>query len=506
MGIFNFGPNKKELENQIANLSNEKYSLEQSIESLNTQNAKLTDNLYMVQMKNDNLRNQLESLKLSVEEMKYIDLKESINELSTKRQDITNDIAFKRANVKNIESSLDARSNEYNDLEIQYNDMLSKIDNLPKKKAKLNEAFKAVEYALNEYTSKYSDSLKITQDNIDILNELAPSVTLKLHSMDTKDLKKNFKNNQELIEETLHKYQSKYSTKANIAIYQLMVIALKAELQNVLYNLQYGTLDESLESIKSITKKYISIASDGNQSIASTIIKFITEIEYLFLNAVKIEYQYYLKKEQQKTEQAAIREQMKQDAAEKKELERQKKQIELEESKYKGEIEKIKSQLLSSNDDTKKSQLELKIKELEDQLLAVEDKKEEIVSRQNGKAGNVYVISNLGSFGKNIFKVGMTRRLDPYERIKELGSASVPFTFDIHSFIFSDDAVNLEQKLHSVLDENRVNKINLRKEFFEISIDKLEELVYEIDPSAEFNKTMLAEEYNQSLSLIKDAI
>lgn len=94
----------------------------------------------------------------------------------------------------------------------------------------------------------------------------------------------------------------------------------------------------------------------------------------------------------------------------------------------------------------------------------------------------------------------MTRRLDPQERINELGSASVPFKFDVHSFIFSDDAVNLEKSIHDRLNNNRVNKVNLRKEFFKISIDELETLVNEIDPTAEFNKTMIAEEFHQSLS------
>ena len=110
----------------------------------------------------------------------------------------------------------------------------------------------------------------------------------------------------------------------------------------------------------------------------------------------------------------------------------------------------------------------------------------------------MYIISNLGSFGENIFKVGMTRRLEPMDRVKELSDASVPFMFDVHSFIFSDDAVALEQKLHSILEKNRVNKINLRKEFFNVSIDELEKIVTEIDPTAEFNKTMIAEEYRQS--------
>ncbi len=94
----------------------------------------------------------------------------------------------------------------------------------------------------------------------------------------------------------------------------------------------------------------------------------------------------------------------------------------------------------------------------------------------------------------------MTRRLDPQDRINELGDASVPFKFDVHSFIFSDDASDLETELHNRLHEKRVNKVNLRKEFFNITIEELEELVTEICPTAEFNKTMLAEEFRQSQS------
>ena len=94
----------------------------------------------------------------------------------------------------------------------------------------------------------------------------------------------------------------------------------------------------------------------------------------------------------------------------------------------------------------------------------------------------------------------MTRRLNPQDRVNELGDASVPFKFDVHSFIFSDDAVGLENKLHNILNEKRVNKVNMRKEFFYTTIDELEKLVTEIEPTAEFNKTMLAEEFRQSQS------
>ena len=171
----------------------------------------------------------------------------------------------------------------------------------------------------------------------------------------------------------------------------------------------------------------------------------------------------------------------------------------LSESKYNTEIEKVQSQLAAlSADDEKAKALEAKIAELQAQLAAVAQKKEEIISRQNGKAGYVYVISNLGSFGENTFKVGMTRRLDPMDRVRELGDASVPFSFDVHSFIFSDDAVGLESELHRRLDSKRKNKVNLRKEFFDVSLDELEQLVQEINPAAEFNRTMLATEYRQS--------
>ena len=138
---------------------------------------------------------------------------------------------------------------------------------------------------------------------------------------------------------------------------------------------------------------------------------------------------------------------------------------------------------------------------MESLLNKVHDQKETIVKLQNGKAGYVYVISNLGSFGDHVFKIGMTRRKEPQERIDELGDASVPFGFDVHSFIFSEDAASLETAIHHKLNEKRVNKVNLRKEFFDISIDELEALVYDLDPSAEFNRTMAAEQYRQSLSM-----
>ena len=94
----------------------------------------------------------------------------------------------------------------------------------------------------------------------------------------------------------------------------------------------------------------------------------------------------------------------------------------------------------------------------------------------------------------------MTRRINPQDRVNELGDASVPFKFDVHSFIFSENAVSLEANIHKRLNSKRVNKVNSRKEFFYSSIDELEQLVNELEPTAEFNKTMMATEFRQSIS------
>lgn len=370
---------------------------------------------------------------------------------------------------------------------------------------KAKELYRAIDYSLNffhapaSYDWNESSYRPLNEEQVDLLNELAPTVSLNLHCMDMRDLRTAYRNNEKQIDKLVESYKGRYTTKANQTIYELMVIALRAELQNVLYVLKYDKLEKGVESIKVITSKYLSIATKGNQNIAPTMTRFIGEIEYLFINAVKIEYNYYVKKEQAKQEQQAIREQMRQEAEERKALEQEKKKIEAEEKKFLNEIERIREQIKEADEQTAEK-LKAELIEVESNLADVAVKKEEIVNLQNGKAGNIYIISNLGSFGENVFKIGMTRRLDPQDRVDELGSASVPFKFDVHSFIFSEDAVALENELHKRLNEQRVNKVNMRKEFFYSTIDELETLTLEISPSAEFNRTMLAEEFRQSQS------
>src|SRR5699024_9603338 len=145
------------------------------------------------------------------------------------------------------------------------------------------------------------------------------------------------------------------------------------------------------------------------------------EIEPLYYELVEIEYKYYVYREREKEEQKLIKEQMRQEAQERKQLVAERKKLEKEEEKFQVEMTRNKQLLAEETDEDKISQLEERLKELEGQMSNIDEKKEEIASLTLGKAGYVYVISNLGSFGKEMFKIGMTRRMDPQDRVDELG-------------------------------------------------------------------------------------
>ena len=430
--------------------------------------------------------------------------------LATEKQkkDIEAEIETLNKRLSSLNELYDSRThkvielkNSISNLEETYAKKSKQVTTQENKVRNLKEIYRSIDYCINKFFEyvPMSSELKKDENSLEEVEAMVPTITAQLNSMNVKELRKAYKENEKNIDSIYEQYSARYTTKANSAIYKLMVIALRAELQNVLLNLKYDKLDTAIDHIKEICSKYLAIAGKGNQSIVGTLTKFIGEIEYLFINAVKIEYNYYVKKEQARQEQLALKEQMRQEAEERKALEAERKKVAQEEQKFNNEISKLEEQMKSAKD-TEMEMLKSRILELQSQLSDVIIKKEEISNLANGRAGNVYIISNLGSFGDDVFKIGMTRRLDPQDRVNELGSASVPFKFDVHSFIFSDDAVGLENKLHTILNDKRVNKVNLRKEFFKIPIDDLEKLIYEIEPTAEFNKTMLAEEYRQSLS------
>ncbi|MBU5468202.1 GIY-YIG nuclease family protein [Virgibacillus sp. MSJ-26] len=375
--------------------------------------------------------------------------------------------------------------------------------------------FKAEVTGLKNFSSRFphtinfddvNNQLEELEKELDEDTLLGTIIRLHLHSDHSKELRKLSNATKREIKNLLRKYEDRYTTKANKTIYNLMIIGLQAEVQILLLQLKYNKLDESEEAVNNIITKYLSICATGNKAILPTITKFLTEIEPLYKELIQIEYKYYVYREQEKEEQKMIKEQMRQEAEEKKKLAEEKKKLDVEERKFNVEMERHKNLLEQETDSERIKQLQDRLAELQIQVKEIDDKKEEIASLTLGKAGYVYIISNKGSFGEQMFKIGMTRRVNPQDRVDELGSASVPFKFDVHAMIFSDDAVGLENKLHKLLNEQRVNKVNYRKEFFYTTIEDLKERVEDIDPTVEFVTTMLAQEYNQTLAIKESSL
>ena len=227
----------------------------------------------------------------------------------------------------------------------------------------------------------------------------------------------------------------------------------------------------------------------------------------LKLQELWLTHEYKEKKHQEQEEQRLIREQMREEEKALRELEKARRESEQEEKRYQESLEKARKEVESATGRKQEKLLE-KIEELEKRLEEAEANKERAISQaQLTKSGHVYIISNIGSFGQDVYKIGMTRRLEPMDRVKELGDASVPFSFDVHAMIFCDNAPELETQLHKRFHHRRINKINERKEFFKISIDEIVDAVREIDEELQtcrseilFTKVAEASEYRKTLA------
>jgi hypothetical protein len=186
------------------------------------------------------------------------------------------------------------------------------------------------------------------------------------------------------------------------------------------------------------------------------------------------------------------------------EIEKAKEDAEKDETVTRTALERARTELLAkAGEQTEK--LEALVHKLESELSEALDRKAKAIARaQLTKSGHVYVLSNVGTFGEGIFKIGMTRRLEPLERVKELGDASVPFEYDVHALIYSEDAPELEAKLHNHFASRRVNMINLRREFFRVSLDEIRAAVTQHFREVSFITAAGAEQYRQTLALIEE--
>jgi len=212
-------------------------------------------------------------------------------------------------------------------------------------------------------------------------------------------------------------------------------------------------------------------------------------------------FEYQQKKQEEKEEQKRAREELREQQKLEQEIRQARERIAKEKKHYARAIKDMESRLEKTTSDAEHSLLLAKLEEVKEQYSEFE-KEEKVIDyrEQNAKAGYVYIISNIGAFGEDVFKIGMTRRLEPLDRIEELGDASVPFAFDVHALIFSENAPMLEAKLHEHFHKGRINKLNSRKEFFRANILEIERVLRKnYDKVVDVVKEAPAEQYRESL-------
>lgn len=277
---------------------------------------------------------------------------------------------------------------------------------------------------------------------------------------------------------------------------KLTMRAFNGECDTLISKVRWNNVKSFLERIK----KCHQVINQMNEPM-----HVIIDDEYLVLkiDELKLNHEYKLKKQEEKEEQRKARALIREEEKARRDFENAQRNAEKEKKLYNTLLEKAKKELdLVSGKELEV--LQQKINDLEKSLDESNKKAERAKSMaQQTKRGHVYVVSNVGSFGEGIYKIGMTRRLDPIDRVKELGDASVPFVFDKHAMIYTEDAPKLESLLHNKFSHLRVNKVNNRKEYFKVSIEEIEKCIEEnFEGEFELIKNYEAKEFRETQAIL----
>lgn len=276
---------------------------------------------------------------------------------------------------------------------------------------------------------------------------------------------------------------------------KVMLRAFNGECDSALAKISWNNIEKMEQRL---VKAFESINELGSTNKIS-----ITD-EYLqaSLDELRLAYEYAEKKQEEVVEQRRIREQIREEERAQRDYERAQQEAANEEARYQKALEKARREMLQASGQAL-ADLGEKVTELERKLLDAQAQKQRAISMaQLTRSGHVYIVSNIGSFGEDVFKIGMTRRLEPGERIDELGGASVPFRFDVHAMMFSEDAPALENSFHKKFNDRRLNAVNLRKEFFRVTLDEVEQFARESQGvTVRFTKLAEARHYRETLAL-----
>ena len=436
----------------------------------------------------------------------YSSLKKAIDDSTESLEHVTKQLGIAKAKLAEID-------NETKDLQL----LKENADKISSQLESNLDKFKLLKQQASEtsvYHKTQQTRLKQTLEKIDLYSHVEelidyghvemPEYLYETSARFTEEIKNVRQQQKELIKDKVavicpsdiiisdHKPLNKKILNGQI---KLMLSAFNIECDLLIAKVTPSSFPRTLERIEKL--------ANGLEKSAATLscgfnIKYI-ELKY---EECKLQYQHKLKRQDEQEEQRLIREQIREEQKAIKEYERAIAHAEKEEKMYREMLQRAKKELEKSSDENKLI-TEQRIKDLELQLANAEatEARAKSMAEQTRK-GHVYVISNIGSFGEGIYKIGLTRRLEPMDRVKELGDASVPFLFDVHAMIYTDDAPTLEKELHKKFTQQRVNAVNMRKEFFKVDLSSIKDAVKDITSvDADFKMTALAEDYYETQRL-----
>ncbi len=396
-------------------------------------------------------------------------------EVESQKKSLDQIISSKNTDIKNIET-------EFNTLNSNYQSALETYKNLRKEVSVFESKLDLIEFGIYEpvYDFEKSDDYREEQNKIiQIQKEMITADTAAICNANW----------------TVEGSEAK--GRAVVKVYKkLMLRAFNGECDVLISKVKWNNVNQMKERMQKLFDA-INKLGQGFQVYLNN--------QYLDLKQKELilEYEYQSKRQQEKEEMRAIQEELREEEKAKREFEQAQREAEKEEATYQKALDKARKEYEASTGE-KHDKLQAQIEQLEQELKEAQEKKERALSMaQQTKRGHVYVISNIGAFGENVYKIGMTRRLEPVDRVKELGDASVPFQFDIHAMIYSDEAPTLENELHKAFTNKKVNMLNYRKEFFNVTLDEIENKVKEIGLDAEFSRLPEAMEYRETLAILE---
>jgi hypothetical protein len=401
------------------------------------------------------------------------------------------------------------KSKEYNSIYLKYKDVID----IEEYKNKIKQENELIEKQITELRSDYStkrihfealiNEIALYEEKQEILSygmytphfDFDTSDKYKIALLDVREKEKELiKNDKAVLSSmTMTVEGSETDGKRQIKNYKkLMLRAFNGECEGFIADVRWNNI---LKMEERILKAFEVINKVGELFMIS-----ITENYFnLKQEELRLTFEYQDKLHKEKEEQKRIQEQIREEDRAQKEIEKALKDSEDEEKRKNNALEQARKEMEKATGE-QLTKLKEKMIQLQTELEEARELKQRALSMaMQTKVGKVYVISNIGSFGENVFKIGMTRRLDPMDRVRELGNASVPFEFDVHAMIHSENAPELEKLLHKEFDSHKVNLVNDRREFFNVSLDDIERTVKKYDPKTEFTKIAEAREFRESM-------